>query len=136
MNENLYLSNPGFICAAGNSANPAQFVENLASGNRNGIKKIDCSLVGENGVKSFYVGKIEDSKLKATGDKFEMRVLQILDFALSGIAGTVENAISRYGAARIRIAVKAGDNNEVCIGCFLRLHDRTAAGKQRRQLLL
>ena len=44
--KNIFLSNPGFICAAGDSENPESFVENLASGNRDGIKKTDCGLVG------------------------------------------------------------------------------------------
>ena len=109
----MYLSNPGFICAAGNSLSPenrTHFVENLTSGNRDGIKKTDCSLVGENGVKSFYVGKISDDLLKPTADKFDMRVLQILDVALSSIKSVVEKAISLYGAARVGVCIGSCDN--------------------------
>ena len=109
----MYLSNPGFICAAGNSLSPenrTHFVENLTSGNRDGIKKTDCSLVGENGVKSFYVGKISDDLLKPTADKFDMRVLQILDVALSSIKCVVEKAISLYGAARVGVCIGSCDN--------------------------
>lgn len=107
---NIFLSDPGFICAAGDSSDPDAFIENLAAGNRNGIKKVDCGLVGENGVKSFFVGKIDDSKLKATGDKYEMRVLQILDFALSSIKSVVEKAISLYGADRVGVCIGSCDN--------------------------
>ena len=107
---NIFLSDPGFICAAGNSSDADAFIENLAAGNRNGIKKVDCGLVGENGVKSFFVGKIDDSKLKATGDKYEMRVLQILDFALSSIKSVVEKAISLYGAERVGVCIGSCDN--------------------------
>lgn len=113
MSENktkIYLSNPGFVCAAGNSLNPGEFAENLESGNRDGIKKVDCGLVGENGVKSFFVGKIADDLLKPTGDKFDMHSLQILDFALSSIKSVVQKAISRYGAERVGVCIGSCDN--------------------------
>lgn len=110
MNEKIYLSNPGFICSAGNSSDPEKFIENLSSGNRDGIKKVDCGLAGENGVKSFFVGKIDDSLLKSTGDKFDMRVLQILDFALSSIKGVTQKAIARYGAERVGVCIGSCDN--------------------------
>ena len=103
--QNIYLSKPGFICADGDSSDTDTFIKNLSSGNRDGIKKVDCGLVGEEGVKSFYVGKIDDSKLKATGDKFDMRVLQILDFALNSIGESVKNAISKYGKDRVGVCI-------------------------------
>lgn len=106
----IYISNPGFICAAGTSKNPGDFVKNLSCGSRDGIKKIDCGLVGENGVKSFYVGKIDDSELTPTGDKFDMRVLQILDFALNSIEETARKAISEYGSNRVGVCIGSCDN--------------------------
>jgi 3-oxoacyl-[acyl-carrier-protein] synthase-1 len=108
--KNIFLSNPGFICAAGDSSDAGAFVENLSCGNRDGIKKTDCGLVGEGGVKSFFVGKIDDSKLKPTADAFDMRVLQILDFALSSIESVVEKAISLYGAERVGVCMGSCDN--------------------------
>ncbi|MBR1537355.1 MAG: 3-oxoacyl-ACP synthase [Treponema sp.] len=110
MSENIFLSKPGFICAAGDSKNPEQFIENLENGNRDGIKVVEPSIAGENGAKKFYVGKIEDSKLKPTGDKFDMRVLQILDFALDGISGVVQKAISKYGKNRVGACIGSCDN--------------------------
>ena len=110
MNGKIYLSNPGFICATGNSCDSDTFVKNLSEGNRDGIKKVECGLVGENGVKSFYVGKIADDLLKPTGDKFDMRVLQILDFALSSIKNVAEKAIARYGAERVGVCIGSCDN--------------------------
>lgn len=104
----IFLSNPGLICCAGK--NPDDFFESLVTGNRSGIKKIDCNLVGENGPKSFFVGKIEDENLKATGDKFEMRVLQILDAALEQLAPTVKKAVEKYGADRIAVCLGSCDN--------------------------
>lgn len=112
MNE-IYLSNPGFICAAGNSLtaeNQSRFVENLSSGNRDGIKKVDCTLVGENGAKSFFVGKIPDELLKPTEDKFDMRVLRILDVALSSINNVVKKALEKYGAERVGVCLGSCDN--------------------------
>ena len=110
---NLYLSNPGYICAAGNSLTPqaqAQFVKNLSSGNRDGIKKVDCSLVGENGVKSFFVGKIDEALLEPTDDPFDMRVVQILDRALSSVESAAKKAVAKYGAARVGVCIGSCDN--------------------------
>lgn len=108
--KEIFLSNPGFICSAGDSSDTKRFVGNLSSGNRDGIKKVDCGLVGEEGVKSFYVGKIDDSKLKPTGDKFDMRVLQILDFALNSIEESAKKAIAKYGKARVGVCIGSCDN--------------------------
>ena len=106
----VYLSKPGFVSAAGDSKNPLDFIKNLASGNQGGIKKVDCGLVGEEGVKSFYVGKIPDEKLCPTGDKFDMRVLQILNFALSEINEVVQKALSLYGKERVGVCIGSCDN--------------------------
>ncbi|MBQ4379427.1 MAG: 3-oxoacyl-ACP synthase [Treponema sp.] len=107
--EKIYLSNPGFICAAGDSQNPEEFVQNLSTGNRSGIKKTEPSISEENS-KSFYAGKIEDSKLRPTNDKFDMRVLQILDFALNSIEKTVQKAVSKYGKSRVGVCIGSCDN--------------------------
>lgn len=106
----IYLSEPGFICGAGDSENPKQFIKNISSGNRDGIKKIECDLVGDEGVKSFWLGRIADEKLKPTGDKFDSRCLRILDFALNSIEETVQKAISKYGAKRVGVCVGSCDN--------------------------
>ena len=113
MKKFIYLSNPGFICAAGDSKNPEQFVKNLAAGKRDGIKKIECGIKSEDSSENpppFFVGKIEDSKLKPTGDKFDMRLLQILNFALDGIESCVQKAISKYGKERIGVCIGSCDN--------------------------
>lgn len=106
----IYLSNPGFICAAGDSQNTADFIKNLSSGNRDGIKKVEPSISGDDGKKSFYAGKIDDSKLKPTGDKFDMRLLQILDFALDSIEPAVKKAVSAYGKNRVGVCIGSCDN--------------------------
>lgn len=111
---NIYLSNPGLICGAGSSSE--EFMNNLLSGNRCGIKKIDCSLVGENGVKSFYVGRIDESKLSPTGDKFDMRFLQVMNAALIQLKPAIDKAIEKFGADRVAVCVGQCDN-----GSFLSL---------------
>lgn len=107
---NIYLSNPGFICAAGNFCDTDSFIKNFSCGNRDGIKQIECGLSGEDGIKKYYVGKIEDNLLKPTGDKFDMRILQILDFALCGVKDAVQKAVSAYGAERVGVCIGSCDN--------------------------
>lgn len=106
----IYLSKPGFICGAGDSENPEQFIKNISCGSRDGIKKIECDLVGDDGVKSFWLGSVDDEKLSPTGDKFDSRCLRILDFALNSIEETVKKAVSKYGAKRVAVCVGSCDN--------------------------
>lgn len=118
----IYLSEPGFISAAGDSGSPSEiekFAQNIFSGNQSGIKKIHCGLKSDEQAepKSFYAGKIPDSKLKPTGDKFDSRFLQILDFALDGIAESVNLAVKKYGEKRVAVCVGQCDN-----GSFLSLN--------------
>ncbi len=105
---NVYLSNPGLICCAGK--NPDEFFASIAGGNRAGIKKIKCGLVGEDGEKEFFAGKIADSSLKPTGDVFDMRVLQILDASLEQLRPQIEKAISVYGKSRVSVCLGSCDN--------------------------
>lgn len=101
---NLYLSNPGLICAAG--SNSSEFFESLVKGNQSGIKKVQC------GEKEFFVGKIDDSKLKKTSidEKFDMRVLQILDASLNQIEGSVKKAVDKFGAEKVGVCIGSCDN--------------------------
>lgn len=118
----IYLSEPGFICAAGNSGALSEiekFTQNIFSGNQDGIKKIHCGLKSDEQAepKSFYAGKILNSKLKPTGDKFDSRFIQILDFALDGISDSVSLAVEKYGEKRVAVCVGQCDN-----GSFLSLN--------------
>ena len=110
MSEKIYLSNPGFICGAGDSGDPQKFVENLASGWRGGIKKIECGIVGEGGAKSFFVGKIDDEKLPPCDDKFNLRTLRILDAIFPSLKTVIEKAISAYGKERVGVCIGSCDN--------------------------
>ncbi len=104
----IFLSNPGLICGAGN--NGQDFFSNLTNANQTGIKKIGCGLTGESGVKSFYAGHIEDKYLKATGDKFDMRFLQVMDAALNQITETVSKAVTKFGPEKVAVCIGQCDN--------------------------
>lgn len=104
----IYLSKPGLICGAGSSGQ--EFFNNLISGSQKGIIKIDCGLTGENGVKTFYTGHIDDKNLKPTGDKFDMRFLQVMDAALEQISETVSKAVARFGDKKVAVCVGQCDN--------------------------
>lgn len=105
---NIYLSNPALICGAGDNA--AEFYNSITTGSQHGIKKVDCTLTGENGTKSFYAGHIDDSKLKKTQSPFDMRFIQVMDAALNQLQNTVESAVNKYGADRIGVCVGQCDN--------------------------
>lgn len=118
----IYLSKPGFICACGDNVSQdvsEEFTQNIFSGNAGGIVKIKCSLKNNDSKegKSFYAGKISDSKLKQVQDKFDSRFIQILDYALEGVRGSVVTALSKYGTKRVAVCVGQCDN-----GSFLSLN--------------
>lgn len=110
---NIYLSNPSLICCAGNC--PSDFFYSITTKNQKGIKKTKCSLcnnsdISDNANKEFFVGKIDDDILKPTNDKFEMRILQILDYTLNQLEKTIQLAISKYGKSRIGVCLGSCDN--------------------------
>lgn len=118
----IYLSEPGFVSAAGNSGSPSEiqkFARNIFTACTDGIVKVKCGLKNPDGSepKSFYEGKIPDALLKPTGDKFGSRFLQILDFALNSISQSVALAVKKYGEKRIAVCVGQCDN-----GSFLSLN--------------
>lgn len=99
----LYLSKPGVICAAGSDAD--SLFNSAVNGNQNGIRKVKA-LSGA----SFFAGRIDDSFLAPTDDKYDMRILQIENAALKQIADDVEKAKQKYGANRIAVCVGSCDN--------------------------
>lgn len=104
----VYLSNPGLVCAAGSCFE--EFMKSLSVGDRSGIVRVECSVAGEDGRKSFYAGTIPDSELAPTGDENDMRVLRILDAALNQIEPAVTKAKALYGAERIGVCIGSCDN--------------------------
>lgn len=125
----IYLSEPGFVCAAGNSSSSSEiqkFAENIFTGNTAGIVKVKCGLKNpdESEPKSFYAGKIPDAILKPTGDKFDSRFLQILDFALNTISGSVNLAVKKYGAKKVAVCVGQCDNSSfLSLSAYRQFHE-------------
>lgn len=126
----IYLSEPGFICAAGDSGSSSEiekFTQNIFSGNQDGIQKIHCGLKSNEQAepKSFYAGKILNSKLKPTGDKFDSRFLQILDFALNGISDSLSLAVEKYGEKRVAVCVGQCDNGSfLSLNAYRKFHEK------------
>ena len=84
----FFLSKPGLISACG--SNPDEFFDSITNGDQSGIKETTLGKTEDGEDRKFFVGKIGDSKLKKTGDKYEMRLLQIFQAALDEIAPAVE----------------------------------------------
>ncbi|MBR1615449.1 MAG: 3-oxoacyl-ACP synthase [Treponema sp.] len=104
----FFLSKPGLICACG--SNPDEFFEAIERGDQSGIKSITLGKTEDGEDRKFFVGKIDDAKLKKTGDKYEMRLLQIFQAALDEIAPTVEKAVAKFGRERVGVCIGSCDN--------------------------
>lgn len=104
MKDTIYLSVPGVICGAGSSIEKVW--ESCITGNRDGIKRVTAI-----GGSEFYAGKIEDSLLSEVSDaRYDMRIIRILDKALSQIKQTVDKVKAKYGSERIAVCIGACDN--------------------------
>lgn len=99
----LFLSKPAVICCAGKNSD--ELWESVINGNQSGIKKVKAV----NG-KDFYRGTIDDAALKSVNCKYDMRVIQILETAVSQLEETVNAVKARYGADRIAVCVGSCDN--------------------------
>ena len=103
-----YLSRPAVLCSAGNDA--AAFFDVLVAGDRSGLVRVSCGTDGDGNERTFWAGQIAEGVLHPTGDKYDMRVLQILDGALTQLAPVVSAAMARYGADRIGVCLGQCDN--------------------------
>ncbi|MBR1713349.1 MAG: 3-oxoacyl-ACP synthase [Treponema sp.] len=104
----FFLSKPGLICACG--SNPDEFFDSITNGDQSGIKETTLGKTEDGEDRKFFVGKIGDSKLKKTGDKYEMRLLQIFQAALDEIAPAVEKAVAKFGRERVGVCIGSCDN--------------------------
>ncbi len=104
----VYLSCPAVLCSAGCDA--AAFFDALVAGDRTGLVRVSCGTDSDGNKRFFWAGQIAQSALRPTSDKYDMRVLQILDGALTQLAPVVQKAIARYGADRIGVCLGQCDN--------------------------
>ncbi|MCR5724125.1 MAG: 3-oxoacyl-ACP synthase [Treponema sp.] len=102
MSKTIYLSKPGIICSAGTGID-AVWAKSV-SGER-AITRITTA-PGQ----QFYAAMIPESELHATGDRFDMRSLQIEQAALEQIQDEVRMVIDRYGKDQIAVCVGSCDN--------------------------
>ena len=100
---NLFLSKPGVMSCAGNSIE--ELWTSVTSGNQDGIKKVKAC----NG-EEFFAARISDSVLKPSSARYDMRIMQIEEAALTQIQADVLKAKEAYGAERIAVCVGSCDN--------------------------
>ena len=99
----IYLSKPGVISSAG--ADLEELFASLVSGDQSGIKQYK-TFSGE----TFFAARIDESKLKPSSGRLDMKIIRIEEAALDQIGKTIEKAKSKYGADRIAVCVGSCDN--------------------------
>ena len=99
----IYISKPGIMCAAGNSLE--ELWNSVITKNQSGIKKVKAC---DN--QDFYTARIENSLLKPSSARYDMRIMQIEELALSQIADDIETAKKRFGKDRIAVCIGSCDN--------------------------
>ncbi len=100
---NLYLSTPGVMSCAGNNID--ELWTSVTKGNQKGIKKVTAC----NG-ESYYAARIDDTLLKPSGARYDMKIMRIENAALEQIADNVKEVLARYGSERIAVCVGSCDN--------------------------
>lgn len=99
----VYFSTPGVFCSAGKNID--ELWNNVLLGNQSGIKRVKAL----NG-KEFYAARIDDSLLKKTSARYDMRIIQIEEQALSQIEKEINLVKEKYGTERIGVCVGSCDN--------------------------
>ena len=100
---NLYLSTPGVMSCAGNNID--ELWASVTKGNQKGIKKVTAC----NG-ESYYAARIDDTLLKPSGARYDMKIMRIENAALEQISDNVKEVLARYGNERIAVCVGSCDN--------------------------
>lgn len=99
----LYLSEPGLICAAGDSVD--SLWKSVTTGDQNGIKQVTaCS------GKKFFAARINDNLLPSSSARYDMRIMRIEEQALIRMEKSITAAKEKYGAERIAVCVGSCDN--------------------------
>ena len=100
--EKIYLSEPAVVSAAGIGIE--ELWRAVTTGDNSAMKRVEaCG-------KDFWAAKIDDSLLKSSEGRFDMRIIKIENVALAQIAPLVEKAKLMYGANRIAVLVGSCDN--------------------------
>ncbi len=99
----IYISKPAVMCAAGNSLE--ELWNSVITKNQSGIKKVKAC---DN--QDFYAARIENSLLKPSSARYDMRIMQIEEQALNQIADDIETAKKRFGKDRIAVCIGSCDN--------------------------
>ena len=99
----LYLSKPGVMSCAGNNID--QLWNAVITGSQKGIKKVKAC----NG-EEYFAARIDDSVLKPSGARYDMKIMRIENAALEQIADDVAAVRDKYGADRIAVCIGSCDN--------------------------
>lgn len=99
----IYFSKPGIMCAAGNS--PEELWENVKNASQAGIKKTKTATDEE-----FFAARVDDTKLKSSSARFDMRIMRIEEAALNQIEKEINLVKSKYGADRVAVCIGSCDN--------------------------
>ena len=99
----LYLSKPGVMSCGGNNID--ELWQAVTSGKQSGIKKVTAC----NG-EEYFAARIDEGVLKASGARYEMKIMRIENAALEQISNDVTAVKERYGADRIAVCVGSCDN--------------------------
>lgn len=100
----VYISKPGLICAAGNSAE--ELWASVTSGNQKGIKKVSTRFAP----KEFFAGRADYSVLKESGGRFDMTIFRMEDYSLEQIKDYIDKAVKKYGSGRVGVCAGSCDN--------------------------
>ena len=99
----LFLSKPGVMSCAGKNID--ELWQSVTGGNQREIKKVTAC----NG-EEYFAARIDESVLKPSGSRYEMKIMRIENAALEQIKDEVEAAVGKYGAERIAVCVGSCDN--------------------------
>lgn len=99
----IYFSKPGIMCAAGTSVE--ELWASVKAGNQAGIKRVKTSTDEE-----FFAARVDDSKLKPSTARYDMRIMRIEEAALAQLDTEIEQVKGRYGADRVAVCIGSCDN--------------------------
>lgn len=99
----IYFSKPGVVCCTGYSLE--ELWKAVTTGNQDGIKRVKTSTDEE-----FFAAKVDDSKLKPSSARYDMRIMRIEEAALDQISETINLAKNNYGAERVAVCIGSCDN--------------------------